>query len=99
MSIDKLDHKENQERGEPTEQLIFVLLKEEDLEKMVRIGSQLSDSERQQLIKLLRANADILAWSATNMFRILSKIITHRLNINPNVKPVRQKKRPFAPER
>ena len=30
---------------------------------------------------------------------IPSKIMTHRLNINPNVKPVRQKKWSFAPER
>ena len=33
------------------------------------------------------------------MSEIPLEIITHRLNINPNVKPVRQKKRPFAPER
>ena len=30
---------------------------------------------------------------------ILLKIMTYRLNINPNVKPVRQKKWSFAPER
>ena len=56
---------------------------------MIRIGSQLSDSERQQLIKFLKANDDIFAWLATNMLKISSEIITHRLNIYLNVKPMR----------
>ena len=33
------------------------------------------------------------------MLEISPKVITHRLNIDPKVKPVRQKKIPFAPER
>ena len=33
------------------------------------------------------------------MSKIFSEVITHRLNINPNIKPVRQKKRSFIPER
>ena len=61
MSVDKLDQRENQERGEPVEQLIFIPLKKEDPEKTVQIGSPLSDLERQQLINLLRANTDIFA--------------------------------------
>ena len=45
------------------------------------------------------ANADIFAWSAADMSGIPSEIITHRLNIDPTMRPVRQKKRSFAPER
>ena len=59
----------------------------------------MSDPERQQLINLLRINADIFAWSAINMPGIPPEVITHRLNIDPKIKPVRQKKRPFASER
>ena len=33
------------------------------------------------------------------MSGIAPKVIIHRLNIDPKVKPVRQKKRPFALER
>ena len=43
LPVDKLDQRENQERGEPAKQLVSVLLKEEDLQKMVQIRSQLSD--------------------------------------------------------
>ena len=88
LSVDKLDQRENQEMGEPAEQLVPIPLRE-DSEKTVQIGSQLSDSERQQLIKLLRANVDIFTLSATDMSEIPSEVITHQLNINPNVKPVR----------
>ena len=35
LPIDKLDQRENQERDESAEQLIFIPLKEEDLEKTV----------------------------------------------------------------
>ena len=46
LSVDKLDQQKNKERDEPVEQLIFIPLKEEDPEKTVQIGSQLSDPER-----------------------------------------------------
>ena len=39
LFVDKLDQRENEERGEPAKQLIFIPLKEEDLEKIVQIGS------------------------------------------------------------
>ena len=35
LPVDKLDQRENQERGKPAEQLIFILLKEEDPKKTV----------------------------------------------------------------
>ena len=88
LSIDKLDQRENEQRGKPAEQLIFISLKE-DPEKMVQIGSQLSDLERQQLINLLRANIDIFAWSATDMPGIPLEVITHWLNIDSKIKSVR----------
>ena len=33
------------------------------------------------------------------MGRIDQAVITHRLNVNPSFKPVKQKRRSFAPER
>ena len=61
LSVKKLDQRENEERGEPVEQLISIPLKEEDPEKKVRIRSQLSDPKWQQLMNLLRANINIFA--------------------------------------
>ena len=50
-------------------------------------------------MNLLRANTDIFAWSATDMPEISSEVITHRLNIDFKMRPVRQKKIFFAPKR
>ena len=51
------------------------------------------------LIYFLRKNIDVFAWSHEDMPGIDPNIITHRLNVHPSFKPVRQKKRVFAPER
>ena len=99
LLVDKLDQRDSKERGELVEQLILIPLIENDLTKTIQIGSQLPESERKQLVELLRANINIFTWSTANMSEILSEIITHHLNIDLKVKPVRQKKRSFAPER
>ena len=54
---------------------------------------------KQDLIQFLRENIDVFAWSHEDMPGIDPSIITHRLNVYPSSKPVRQKKRVFAPER
>ena len=42
---------------------------------------------------------DVFAWSHEDMPAIDPSVITHRLNVYPSSKLVRQKKRVFAPER
>ena len=51
------------------------------------------------MFSLLRANQDVFAWKHEDMPEIDKKIIKHRLNVNPECKPVQQKRRIFAPER
>ena len=41
-----------------------------------------------QLLQFLRSNVDIFAWSATDMLGIPSSVIIHRLNVDPDFKPV-----------
>ena len=47
----------------------------------------------------MKKNIDLFAWSHENMLGIDPSVITHRLNVCPSSKPVRQKKRVFAPKR
>ena len=98
LTIDKLDQREEEERGSPAEQLEAILIGENS-DRKVWVGSQLPDTEHHRLAELLTANADIFAWSAADMSGIPPETMTHRLNIDPTMKPVRQKKRSFAPER
>ena len=51
------------------------------------------------LIRFPRKNIDMFAWSHEDIPGIDPSVITHRLNVHPSSKPVRQKKRVFAPER
>ncbi|CAL9012172.1 unnamed protein product [Prunus brigantina] len=65
----------------------------------VRIGTSLSQELRSDLIAFLRLNSEVFAWSYNDMPGISPDIISHRLSINPAVRPVRQKRRAYDPER
>ena len=47
----------------------------------------------------LKENLDIFAWSHEDMPGIPPEIIQHKLNVNPDRKPIQQRRRVFAPER
>ncbi|XP_030963818.1 uncharacterized protein LOC115984983 [Quercus lobata] len=59
----------------------------------------MKEKVRKDLIQFLRKSIDVFAWSHDDMPGIDPSVITHRLNVYPFSKPVRQKKRVFAPER
>ena len=65
----------------------------------MKIGTALPASEKEKMISFLRANQDVFAWKHKYMPEIDRKIIQHRLNVNPECKPVQQKRRIFAPKR
>ena len=46
----------------------------------------------------LRRNVEVFAWSHEDMPGISLKEIVHVLNVDPSMKPVKQKRRKFAPE-
>ena len=54
---------------------------------------------KKDLIRFLRKNIDVFAWSHKDIPGIDPSVIIHRLNVHPSSKPVRQKKRVFTPER
>ena len=63
------------------------------------VGSKLAEDLRSLLIHFLKQNKDVFGWKQEDMGGIDPAIITHRLNVNPSFKPVKQKRRSFAPER
>ena len=85
--------------AEPTEILEDIPLEEGNLEKFTRIGTSMKEKTKQDLVQFLRENIDVFAWSYKDMPGIDPSVITHRLNVYPSSKPVRQKKGVFAPER
>ena len=85
--------------AEPIEVLENVLLQENDLEKFIIIGTSMKEKAKKDLAQFLRKSIDVFVWSHDDMPGIDPNVITHRLNVYPSSKPVRQKKRVFAPER
>ncbi|XP_071718842.1 uncharacterized protein [Rutidosis leptorrhynchoides] len=76
---------------------ILVNLKYPD--KRIQVGGNLSDEIKDQLRDILVANMDIFVWCEDDMTGVPRNIAEHKLNANPNLTPVHQKKRPMSPER
>ena len=85
-------------RPEPSEELEPVQL-DDDPEHLAYISSQLMEELKGPLNQFLRQNKDVFAWKHADMGGIDPTVITHRLNVSPSFKLVKQKRRSFAPER
>ena len=80
------------------EALETVALVEDRTTKTTRIGTTLRPEMRTRLIEFLKENLNVFAWSHEDMPGISLKIIQHKLNVDPERKPVQQRRRAFAPE-
>ncbi|XP_057747913.1 uncharacterized protein LOC130967109 [Arachis stenosperma] len=76
-----------EDRPMPNEDLTKVALTE-DPAKYTFIGTSISKEEKESLIKFLRQNADLFAWTSADMPGIDPSVITHKLAINPEARPV-----------
>ena len=97
--LDELDMRDEVlTRPEPSEELKPVSL-DDDPEHLAYIDSKLAEDLKSLLTHFLRQNKDVFAWKQADMGGIDPTVITHRLNVNPSFKPIKQKRRSFAPER
>ena len=58
----------------------------------------ISESISEDLISLVREYIDIFAWNYEDMLGLDPRVAMHHLNINPDVKPVKQQQRWFRPK-
>ena len=99
VNADELDMRDEVlTRPEPSEELEPVSL-DDDPEHLAYISSKLPKDLKGLLTQFLRQNRDVFAWTQADMGGIDPAIITHKLNTNSSFKPVKQKRRSFAPER
>ena len=97
--LDELDMRDEVlTRPEPSEELEPVSL-DDDPEHLAYIGSKLAEDLKSLLTHFLRQNKDVFAWKQADMGGIDPTLITHRLNVIPSFKPIKQKRRTLAPER
>ena len=68
-------------------------------EKKFKLGGPLSDDTRRQIAGVIERHMDAFAWSASDMPGIDPDFLCHRPAMDPQVRPVRQRRRKFNEER
>ena len=79
--------------AEPIEVLEDISLDENNPERCTRVGADLKEMTKKDLILFLKKSIDVFAWSHEDMTGIDPSVITHRLNVCLSFKPMRQKKK------
>nr|XP_017245120.1 PREDICTED: uncharacterized protein LOC108216789 [Daucus carota subsp. sativus] len=68
-------------------------------DKKVLVGDDLTPTLEANLVEFLTTRLDAFAWDHGDITGISPDVITHKLNVNPDFKPIQQKRRKFAAER
>ncbi|KAL0413036.1 UNVERIFIED_CONTAM: Transposon Ty3-G Gag-Pol polyprotein [Sesamum radiatum] len=84
---------------QPAEELLNIEIVPGRPDRTTQIGSHMNEKTEEEIILCLQGSTDIFAWAPQDLEGINPKVITHHLNIDPSIKPVKQKKRHFGPEK
>jgi hypothetical protein len=84
---------------ELAEELEVVVLDDKEPNKTTNIRTRMDRRLRETIIKFLKEKLDVFAWTHDDMPGIDPLTICHKLNVDPSIRPVKQKRRVFAPDR
>ncbi|XP_073022575.1 uncharacterized protein [Primulina eburnea] len=90
---------EDRERMTAAEALKRIEIVPGDPKRTLKIGSDLSEEVESVLVAFLQRNTDAFAWGDGPLPGISPEYALHHLNVNPQMKPIKQKKRSFGPEK
>ena len=96
--VQTMNIEERRVAADSTEVLEDVPLDKSNPKRFTKIGTSMEEKTKQGLVQFLRKRIDVFVWSHEDMLGIKPSVITHRLNMYPSSKPIRQKKRFFAPK-
>jgi hypothetical protein len=65
----------------------------------VFIRAKISPHEQAELLQFLNKNSDVFSWSTSNLVWVSREVIEHKLQVNPNVKPKKQKLHKMSKEK
>ncbi|XP_027156081.1 uncharacterized protein LOC113756723 [Coffea eugenioides] len=101
LSIDRIDPQKAEEpnRLEPGDEVELVVVDEAKPDQVVQVGAGLPSPLKEEMISLIKDHRDVFAWSADEVVGVPPELMTHQLNVDPQARPVRQKRRHFGPER
>lgn len=75
----------------------IVNLGDDELVRKTQVSVHLATEEKEELSGLLRQYIDVFAWSYEDMPGLSTDIVSHKLSINPDFNPVKQKTLKFKP--
>ncbi|XP_012833996.1 PREDICTED: uncharacterized protein LOC105954857 [Erythranthe guttata] len=94
----RIDPEEKVAHVQPMDELMTIDLAP-GMSKQTQISKDLEPPFRDELIALLRFNVDIFAWQPCDLTGIAPRTAVHRLNLRPECKPIKQKRRHFGIEK
>jgi len=68
-------------------------------DRQVTISAALEPEEERELLEFLNKNKDVFAWSASDLRGVSRDIIEHKLDIDPKIKPKKQKLRKMSDDK
>ena len=83
----------------PVEEVTEIQVDPNEPRRVFKIGKRLKKELAQQLAKFLSLNQDVFTWTHADMIGIHPEVMCHRLNIDPQAKPVCQKQRVLDTDR
>ncbi|XP_039138785.1 uncharacterized protein LOC120276122 [Dioscorea cayenensis subsp. rotundata] len=93
ISEDSVDKRKAMKKVEP------VRLKYDDPDKVTYLESGMTGEIKREVVSYLKKNVDVFAWTPADMPDISLEMISHHLNVDPSIKPIKQKRRNMAPEK
>ena len=97
MNVTDLDPRMDHARVEPGEDVIHIELK--DKEHDTKLGISLGEKEAEMIRQVLVRNVDMFAWTTEDMPGVDPEIMSHRLSVYKEARPVAQKKRKQGKEK
>ncbi|XP_071715269.1 uncharacterized protein [Rutidosis leptorrhynchoides] len=77
----------------------MVVVNPKYVDQKIKIGAELNAEIRRKIVQLLVAYMNVFAWIEQDMTGVPRNVAEHRLNANPTLKPIVQKRRGMAPDR
>ncbi|XP_012833163.1 PREDICTED: uncharacterized protein LOC105954039 [Erythranthe guttata] len=84
---------------QPMEELAVVHLSEEDPSRITKMGTRMDSDTAEKLRLFLQENQDVFAWTPCDLRGIDPMVTEHCLNVRPDARPVKQKRRHFGAEK
>ncbi|KAL8127990.1 hypothetical protein AgCh_014786 [Apium graveolens] len=97
--IQKFVETKEKTKVEPAQQTIEIELESWNQIRKIKIGKGLETAFQRELIDLLKEYADVFAWTPEDMPGIYESVAMQSLDVDPKQRPIKQKRRNFAPER